>query len=335
MVEICIQDRGAASLSNFTVSLYNGANGAVYDTKTLDAFTEGTTYDHVVVYSYNYTTNGYSIQNGAPDGIAISYDDGAKGVTVFEFISYEGNFTATDGPANGTASNDIGVSESASTLLGTSIGRTGMNDADSWEAGNTATAGTENNTSSGTQTLPVKLLFFNAIAENDAVIIKWQTASEENNDYFSVERSYNANDFEEIAQIQGAGNSNQIQNYKFIDLNADINKSVYFRLKQTDYNGVYTYSDIVAVNAPSQGFKLSKSYSIDGELNLEINSNFNTHSQMQLMDITGKILYSKSLNIEKGLHNYRIRLANYASGIYFLRIITENGLYVQDKLILQ
>jgi endonuclease I len=183
--------------------------------------------------------------------------------------------------------------------------------------------------------LPVELLSCSAEIYNDNVILKWQTASEVNNDYFSVERSYNAKDFEEIAQVQGAGNSNQIQNYKYLDQNADVNQSIYYRLKQIDYNGVYTYSDIVAVNAPSQGFKLDKSYSVDGELNLEINSNFNTHSQFQLMDITGKILYSKYLNIDKGMHNYRISLANYASGIYFIRITTENGLYVQDKLILQ
>ncbi|HDO26916.1 MAG TPA: DUF5017 domain-containing protein, partial [Bacteroidetes bacterium] len=109
-VEIVIENPGDYTLSDFQLDLYNGNNGASYDTKTADLFTVGTTDGNYTFYYYDYPANG--IQNGAPDGLALSY----QGILITgQFLSYEGSFTATDGPANGETSIDIGVSESNST----------------------------------------------------------------------------------------------------------------------------------------------------------------------------------------------------------------------------
>lgn len=115
-IEVVIEDAGSYTLSDFTVTLYNGNNGGSYDTKTLDQFTEGETTDGFTFFSYNYPENG--IQNGAPDGFCLSFE----GVLIpGQFLSYEGTLTATDGPASGLTSTDIGVSESSATTADESL----------------------------------------------------------------------------------------------------------------------------------------------------------------------------------------------------------------------
>lgn len=105
-IEVVLENAGNYTLSDFAVILYNGNNGGSYDTKTLDQFTAGAVSGAFSFYYYEYPENG--IQNGAPDGIAISFE----GVLISgQFLSYEGTFAATDGPAVGITSTDIGVEE--------------------------------------------------------------------------------------------------------------------------------------------------------------------------------------------------------------------------------
>ena len=91
-------------LSGWTIVAYNGSNGADYDTQPLGGVltNQSNGFGFAVV---NYPTNG--LQNGAPDGIALVDNMG----NVVEFLSYEGSFTATLGPAAGMTSTDVGVSE--------------------------------------------------------------------------------------------------------------------------------------------------------------------------------------------------------------------------------
>ena len=99
-------------LSAYAVSLYNGNGGGVYrlDVLPITLSDEGTGYG-----TYHLEVSG--IQNGSPDGIALS----KTGSTDVQFLSYEGTFDATDGPAAGLTSVDIGVSEGSSTPEGYSL----------------------------------------------------------------------------------------------------------------------------------------------------------------------------------------------------------------------
>ena len=113
-VEILIEDAADYSLSDFQVNLYNGNGGASYNSKTLDIYTIGD-----IVNENGKTFNLYYIQlfyrwrlqNGGPDGLAFSY----QGILI-QFLSYEGSFSATDGPASGLPSTDIGISANGSGL---------------------------------------------------------------------------------------------------------------------------------------------------------------------------------------------------------------------------
>lgn len=115
-VEVVIEDADVYNLADFSLVLYNGGNGAVYNTKTLDLFTMGSVYESYSFFDYVYPANG--MQNGAPDGLALAY----QGVLVSnQFLSYEGAFTATNGPANGLLSLDIGVTEAGTDPAGNSL----------------------------------------------------------------------------------------------------------------------------------------------------------------------------------------------------------------------
>jgi hypothetical protein len=95
--------------------------------------------------------------------------------------------------------------------------------------------------------LPVKLLNFSAIGMDKAVKVIWSTTSEVNNDYFTVEKSIDGINWMPIGRVEGAENSEVLTNYAFTDVNP-VSGAQYYRLLQTDLNGVGTYSHIATVN---------------------------------------------------------------------------------------
>ena len=103
-------------------------------------------------------------------------------------------------------------------------------------------------TYTGDQTLPVELISFVAHAhESDQVIIEWETASELNNDYFTLQRSENGIHWEDLFEVEGAGTTSERQYYMAIDYNPIVGLS-YYRLKQTDFDGAFECFEAVAVN---------------------------------------------------------------------------------------
>jgi hypothetical protein len=102
----------------------------------------------------------------------------------------------------------------------------------------------------GGSTLPVELLAFVAVWQNNRVEISWTTASETNNAFFTLERSTNGLTFTEIARLNGAGTSSQPHSYSHNDLSAPAG-TVYYRLQQTDNNGTSKTFRPVAVDVPA------------------------------------------------------------------------------------
>ncbi|NTV83961.1 MAG: hypothetical protein HGA23_06645 [Bacteroidales bacterium] len=120
-IEVVLENPGNYSLADFSVVLYNGSGGTSYDTKTLDQFTAGAVSGNYSLYYFNYPVNG--IQNGAPDGMALCF---LGSVISGQWLSYEGAFTATNGPVAGLLSVDIVVLETGTTPIGQSLQLTGF-----------------------------------------------------------------------------------------------------------------------------------------------------------------------------------------------------------------
>ena len=112
IIEVIIENPGTYNLADFQVHLYNGNGGVMYDSRAISTFTVGAGSGNFTFYFLNYTAAGSGIQNGEPDGMALSY----QGTLITgQFLSYEGTFVATDGPAAGITSADIGVGEDNTT----------------------------------------------------------------------------------------------------------------------------------------------------------------------------------------------------------------------------
>lgn len=142
-------------LSSWSIVLYNGNGGEVYNTTSLSGTIPNQQNGYGTV-SVDYAVNG--IQNGSPDGIAL-----VNGTNVVQFLSYEGVFTAVRGPAEGLLSEDIGVVEGSNTTVGTSLQLTGSGstyESFSWAASQPHTFGAVNNSQS-----------FETISSDDAKIV--------------------------------------------------------------------------------------------------------------------------------------------------------------------
>lgn len=97
-------------------------------------------------------------------------------------------------------------------------------------------------------TLPIELLYFKGQCEGSYAKLGWSTATETNNKYFTVEKSEDAFNWNESGIIAGAGNSTEVKTYTFSDDDTETKSEVaYYRLKQTDFNGTYKYSNVISV----------------------------------------------------------------------------------------
>src|SRR5690606_38659659 len=120
---------------------------------------------------------------------------------------------------------------------------------------------------SSNNVLPIQLLSFTAKPiDNKEVLTQWTTATETNNDFFTVERSVDALNFKEIGTVNGAGNSNNAIKYRFSDKNPFAGTS-YYRLKQTDFDGKFSYSEIESVFISNSRLAINSIYKNENGLN--------------------------------------------------------------------
>jgi len=174
--------------------------------------------------------------------------------------------------------------------------------------------------------LPVELLLFNAEAKEKHVDLIWTTASEINNSHFIIERSKNTIQTEEVARVNGSGNSTTIKNYSSKDENPMEGIS-YYRLKQVDYNGDFSYSDWVAVNyAGDERVDIEAVYVAkgSGELIVKCSNPVAGQADFQIFDTGGKLIQSYLPGAISANWSGSIPLRSAASGSYILRF-TANG----------
>lgn len=157
--------------------------------------------------------------------------------------------------------------------------------------------------------LPVAFIKFIATRKENSELLEWQTASEQNNNLFEVQRGIDGVNFEKIGEHSSKadhqGNSNSILDYVYEDTKP-INGFSYYRLKQIDYNNQYKYSSIVSVN-----FETSNEVSFvvypnpnKEEFSIDFNGLENNHEiALSLIDMNGKILYNTKIYPESISNN--------------------------------
>lgn len=166
--------------------------------------------------------------------------------------------------------------------------------------------------------LPVELISFTGHAEQNYNVLEWITASEINNDYFTLEKSPDGIAFDTLATIDGAGNSNVVLNYKKTDERPYPHIS-YYRLKQTDFNGNYKYSRIIPLLHSGNAVALDYTYNADAdELTVFFIANDNRQKSVELIDAIGRKIYTATTQDAY----MQINTAAYAKGVYFLTMKT-------------
>jgi hypothetical protein len=186
-----------------------------------------------------------------------------------------------------------------------------------------------------TNPLPVELIGFKANCnENATIIVNWATATETNNDYFTIERSVDLISFEKVGVVSGADNSNTLHNYSFIDENP-ITGTSYYRLVQTDYNGEFETFDPVAINC---GNRITNSINIypnpaNNSLQIALSIGNKDIGTLNLYNNLGQKIITHSIEPAAGLNTYNVDLSSLPDGQYFIMINMGNSVLPTQKLI--
>ncbi|MCG3164443.1 MAG: hypothetical protein POELPBGB_00197 [Bacteroidia bacterium] len=173
--------------------------------------------------------------------------------------------------------------------------------------------------------LPIELIRFAGNCADGQVEVTWTTASETNNDFFTVQRSIDGVTFEDVTIVDGAGNSSSIINYSAVDYNPYGGTS-YYRLKQTDFDGTSQYSDVVAVSCGNAAtdFNLVNAYDQgNGTMAVIFNAGDNELYTVTLYDIIGKQITETTGKAYSGQNQINIAVGDLARGIYMINLKNE------------
>lgn len=168
--------------------------------------------------------------------------------------------------------------------------------------------------------LPIELVRFEATASGSVTSLKWSTASESNNDYFDLERSANGLNFTSIGRVDGAGTSTASHDYAFIDYRPKSGKN-YYRLRQVDHDGQFSFSPIVSVTIDKTGqVYLSPTVATD-RLRLELPEQ--GAADWQIFDSAGQRIATGGWT--DGNVQDEIAVGHLPVGMYYLQVNTVQG----------
>lgn len=167
-------------------------------------------------------------------------------------------------------------------------------------------------------------------------LISWSTATELNNAYFAVEVSADAANFTEIGRVPGANNSTYEHHYTFLHKNVPYTQA-WYRIKQVDANGQFSYSKVVQVNmeAITANGLIYVTNPVRDKATAVIHAERPYATTLSLFNATGKMVSRQAVKMNAGVNITDISLAGYAQGIYILQFVDESGNKQSVKLLKQ
>ncbi len=166
-------------------------------------------------------------------------------------------------------------------------------------------------------TCPLPVHFISTSVNKEG-LVQWKTSWEKDNAYYEIEKKVGNGGFEYIAKVLGAGTSTNVNNYEFIDPSVSAGIA-YYRIKQVDVDGSYSYSDIISLNIQSSSLELVKVYpnpSIDG--NFSVITGIESNIDYELISSTGEVVRNGLIAFKKDF------VANdLVKGIYILKLFNE------------
>ncbi|MFC6999081.1 T9SS type A sorting domain-containing protein [Rufibacter roseus] len=188
--------------------------------------------------------------------------------------------------------------------------------------------------------LPVSLTRFDGVSRNGAVELEWSTATEINNDRFEIERSYDGKTFTKIGEVKGAGNATVNIDYAYSDRQAN-QGTVYYRLRQVDFDGSFEHSKVIAVNhsgSATAGGATTVSVFPNPVTNGQVNIRFaeapKGNVMVRLIDLSGRVLHTKNLGGGAPEVAMELQSLGLAKGIYMISI-TNGGKTDTQRLMIR
>ena len=184
--------------------------------------------------------------------------------------------------------------------------------------------------------LPIQLINFKAVINEDNVHLIWSTASEKDNHGFDVERSADNRNWSTLGFMPGNGTTAEKSEYRFTDESplAGVN---YYRLKQMDTDGSFQHTPMVVadVRANTLQFDVFPNPSVNGELNVRTVSQEEGDALLEIYNWAGYKVYKESIHLLKGTMVYPVSLATYPKGAYTARLEMPDGTVQFKKILLQ
>ncbi len=170
--------------------------------------------------------------------------------------------------------------------------------------------------------LPITFLFVQGTSEHSENIITWATATELNNDYFIIERSIDGINFNPIGKVNGIVNTSSINTYSFIDKSPS--EKSYYRLKQIDTDGNYSYSEIILIINGQTGIEIYPNPN-QGSFYVRFESPYQSYN-LDIINTEGKSVITKS-----GIENVsgELEIAGLPKGLYVVQVRLQDKVYIK------
>jgi len=176
--------------------------------------------------------------------------------------------------------------------------------------------------------LPVKLTQFDIDCKKETPQLTWTTTSEINNDYFTIERSTDAINFKAIGTVNGNGNNNTTINYSWADDNP-INGTVYYRLKQTDFNGLFEYNGVRTITCEQSADINIYPNPFENSFTVQISESTTYPVTIEVLDCLGRNVHAQT--IESGATEITLN-DQLPTGTYFVKVISETTQVVERMM---
>jgi hypothetical protein len=187
-------------------------------------------------------------------------------------------------------------------------------------------------------TLPVELYSFSVAKKDNGALINWVTATEINNEWFEVERSTDGKEYATIALLAGNGTTAEMSNYSFTDKLKNVTAPVvYYRLKQMDIDGNFTYSSVRTIKL---GKEVAKAAAINifpnpvaDHFKLSVNEPVENDAVINVYDFAGKKVFTKIISNNKGNNFFNVDgLGKLVPGTYAVQLEYNNKVAVQKMI---
>jgi hypothetical protein len=192
--------------------------------------------------------------------------------------------------------------------------------------------------SSMVSVLPVKMVDFKVVSNNEVPVVSWTTTMEENSKSFEVYRSLDGINYTLVSTVKAKGNSQSFSNYSFADNNlyGQAIQNVFYKLKVTDLNGAFIWSSILHFSQVVESSNTSIASVYPNPSKGIVNVNFSSISEndfsLELLDMYGNVHHSLTNNDVNGLYSVSIDFSHLANGVYYVKL-NENGLSTTTKVI--